>query len=76
MSNFIEKIFRFDARVLKKYAKQADKVLAYENEMAALSDDELRAKTPYFRDLLAKGATLEDIKYEAFAVAREAAKRT
>ena len=65
----------FDRRMLKKYMKEADKVMAYESKMAALSDDELRAKTPYFKDLLAKGASLDDIKYEAFAVAREAAKR-
>lgn len=73
--NFIEKIFRFDQRALKKIKKESDKVIAYESEMAALSDDELKAKTPYFKDKLAQGATLEDIKYEAFAVAREAAKR-
>ena len=66
----------FDRRALRKYSKEADKVLAYESTMAALSDDELRAKTDYFKDLLTKGKTLEDIKYEAFAVAREAAKRT
>ena len=66
----------FDRRALRKYSKEADKVLAYESTMAALSDDELRAKTDYFKDLLGKGKTLEDIKYEAFAVAREAAKRT
>ena len=66
----------FDRRALRKYSKEADKVLAYESTMAGLSDDELRAKTDYFKDLLAKGKTLEDIKYEAFAVAREAAKRT
>ena len=66
----------FDRRALRKYSKEADKVLAYESTMAALSDDELRAKTDYFKDLLEKGKTLEDIKYEAFAVAREAAKRT
>ena len=66
----------FDKRLLKKYWKEADKVIAYESKMASLSDDELKAKTPYFKDLLAKGATLDDIKYEAFAVAREAAKRT
>ncbi len=75
MSNIIEKIFRFDARTLKKYEKEADKVLAYEQEMAALSDEELKAKTPYFKQMLANGATLDEIKYEAFAVAREAAKR-
>ena len=66
----------FDRRAIRKYSKEADKVLAYESTMAALSDDELRAKTDYFRDLLNKGKTLDDIKYEAFAVAREAAKRT
>ena len=66
----------FDRRAIRKYSKEADKVLAYESTMAALSDEELRAKTDYFKDLLAKGKTLEDIKYEAFAVAREAAKRT
>ena len=65
----------FDKRLLKKYMKEADKVIAYESKMAALSDEELQAKTPYFKDLLAKGASLDDIKYEAFAVAREAAKR-
>ncbi len=66
----------FDRRAIRKYAKEADKVLAYENTMAALSDEELRAKTDYFKNLLANGKTLDDIKYEAFAVAREAAKRT
>ena len=65
----------FDKRLLKKYWKEADKVIAYESKMAALSNEELQAKTPYFKDLLAKGASLDDIKYEAFAVAREAAKR-
>ncbi len=76
MANFIEKLFRIDARVLKKYEKEADKVIAFEDTMKALSDEELRAKTPYFKDLLAKGASLDDIKYEAFATAREAARRT
>ena len=76
MANFIEKLFRVDERVLKKYDKMADNVLAYEEEMSKLSDEELQAKTPYFKGLLEKGATLEDIKYEAMAVAREAARRT
>ena len=76
MANFIEKIFRVDERVLKKYSKMADHVLAYEEEMAKLTNEELQAKTPYFKDRLANGETLEDIKYEAMAVAREAARRT
>ena len=65
----------FDRRALKKYQREADKVIAYEETMAALSNEELQAKTPYFKELLAQGKTLDDIKYEAFAVAREAAKR-
>ena len=76
MANIIDKIFQFDKIRLNKYRKESLKVLAYEDEMAKLSDEELRAKTPYFRNRLANGETLEDIKYEAFAVAREAAKRT
>ena len=66
----------FDKMALRKYSKIADKVIALEDSMKALSDDELRAKTPYFKELLANGKTLDDIKIEAFAVAREAARRT
>ena len=66
----------FDKMALKKYSKIADKVIALEDKMKALSDEELRAKTPYFKELLANGKTLDDIKVEAFAVAREAARRT
>ena len=66
----------FDKRALKKYSRIADKVMALEETMKGLSDDELRAKTPYFKERLAKGETLDDIKVEAFAVAREAARRT
>ncbi len=66
----------FDKRMLKKYEKEANKVIALESKMASLSDDELRAKTQFFKDELANGKTLDDIKIEAFAVAREAAKRT
>ena len=66
----------FDKRMLKKYSREADKVIALEDQMKALSDDELRGKTDYFKDLLANGKTLDDIKIEAFAVAREAARRT
>ncbi|MCD8203563.1 MAG: DEAD/DEAH box helicase, partial [Coprobacillus sp.] len=66
----------FDDRELRRYEKEADKVLAYEKTMMSLSDEDLRAKTPYFKDLLAHGKTLDDIKYEAFAAVREAARRT
>jgi preprotein translocase subunit SecA len=73
---FIEKVLRIDARALKKIAKQADKVLALEEQMASLTDEQLKDKTEYFKDLLSNGKTIEDIKVEAYAVAREAAKRT
>lgn len=72
----IERILGFDRRRIKRYSKKADKVLAYEEQMKNLSDEQLKAKTPYFKELLKNGKTLEDIKYEAFAVAREAARRT
>ena len=49
---------------------------AFEPKLQALSDDQLRAKTIEFRERLAKGATLDDLLEEAFAVVREAAKRT
>ncbi len=66
----------FDRRMLRKYSKEADKVMALEEKMKALSDDELRAKTVFFKEQLANGKSLADIKIEAFAVAREAARRT
>jgi preprotein translocase subunit SecA len=75
VANFIEKIFRLEERELGRYAKEADRVLALEADYAKLSDQELIGKTAYFKDLLAKGATTESIKYDAFAVAREAAWR-
>jgi preprotein translocase subunit SecA len=76
VSNFIDKIFRLEARELARYAREADRVISFENAMKALTDDQLRAKTDEFRKELAAGKTLNDIKYEAFAVAREGARRT
>ncbi|MDY6430051.1 MAG: preprotein translocase subunit SecA [Bacilli bacterium] len=76
MANIIEKIFRFEKRELAKYGREADSVMALEDTIKALSDDELRAKTDFFREQLKSGKTLNDIKIEAFAVAREAARRT
>jgi preprotein translocase subunit SecA len=52
------------------------KVNALEPRFVAMSDDELRAQTPAFRERLEKGETLDDLLPEAFAVVREAAKRT
>ena len=74
-AKFLDRLFRVDQKQLKALDKKANEVEAYKEEMAALSDEELKAKTPYFRQLLADGKTLDDILPEAFAVAREAAKR-
>jgi len=63
-------------RDLKRLSLFLEEINALEPAMMALSDDELTAKTPYFRDKLAKGAELDDILAEAFAVAREASRRT
>jgi len=73
---WLEKIFRIEERQLKKLSKEADQVLAFADKVKALTDEALKQKTIYFRDLLKQGKTLDDIKYEAFAVAREAATRT
>ena len=75
MGNFIDRLLRVDERALKKIEKKANLVMSYEEEMRALSDEELKAKTPYFKELLANGKTLDDILPEAFAVCREADKR-
>lgn len=63
-------------RIVKKYFKTAEKINALEGEVSKLSDDQLRARTDWFRERLAKGETLNEILIEAFATVREAAKRT
>ena len=75
MGNIIEKIFRVDQRILKKYVREAKKVLALAEDMKKLSDEQLRGKTNEFKNRLKNGQTLNDIKVEAFAVCREAARR-
>ena len=62
-------------RLLKQYSKTVAKINALEPAMEKLSDAELKAKTPEFRERLANGATLDDLLVEAFAVCREASKR-
>src|SRR6186713_1773738 len=63
-------------RDLKRLRPIVDDVAAFEPTLEALSDEQLRAKTVEFRERLAKGETLDDLLPEAFAVVREAAKRT
>ncbi|HEX2926679.1 MAG TPA: preprotein translocase subunit SecA [Ruminiclostridium sp.] len=76
VKNFIEKIIgSYSDRELKRIYAIADKVEALEPEIQKLTDTELRAKTPEFKERLANGETLDDILPEAFAVIREASKR-
>ena len=76
MANLIEKVFgTHSERELKHIYPIVDRIEALSDKMAAMSDDELRAQTPMFRDRLAKGETLDDILPEAFATVREAASR-
>ena len=63
-------------RYVKTIMKMVDKINDFEPSIEPLSDEELAAKTPYFKERLANGETLDDILPEAFAVVREAAKRT
>jgi len=62
-------------RLLKQYKKTAREINALEPAMEKLSDAELQAKTPEFKQRVAAGASLDDILPEAFAVCREASKR-
>ncbi len=63
-------------RLVKSMRKTVEAINAQESSVASLSDDALRAKTDEFRARLAQGATLDELQVEAFAVVREAAKRT
>jgi preprotein translocase subunit SecA len=62
-------------RLLKQYRQTVTRINALEAEIAALSDDALRAKTQEFKQRVQNGATLDDILPEAFAVVREGGKR-
>ena len=75
MANILKKIYDNDRRELKKFEKLATKVESLADEYEKLSDEQLQAKTPEFRKRLEKGETLDDLLPEAFATAREGAKR-
>ena len=73
----MEKIFGdLNTKEVKKLEKIADSVIALEDSMSVLTDDELRGKTAEFKERIANGETLDDILPEAFAVCREAAWRS
>ena len=72
----IEKIFgTHSENELKRIRPIADKIEAFDEQMQALSDEELKHKTVEFKERLANGETLDDILPEAYAVVREAAWR-
>ena len=74
--SLFDKIFgSYSDRELKRITPIAKQVMDLEDKMAALSDAELKAKTPEFKERLANGETLDDILPEAFAVMREASWR-
>ena len=75
MANLLKTIIENDKGELRRLEKMADKVLKYEDEMAALTDEQLQAKTEEFKQRYQNGETLDQLLYEAFAVVREGAKR-
>ena len=75
MANIIQNIIENDKKQLKKLHKMAEKVEAYEADYANLPDDVLQAKTSEFKTRYEAGETLDELLSEAFAVAREGAKR-
>jgi len=77
MNTFVEKLFGDqNKRLIKALQKDIVRINALESAIQQLTDAQLQAKTVEFRKHLQEGKTLEDIKHEAFAVVREAARRT
>ena len=64
-----------NSRELKRLSAIVKKINSYSDDFKKLSDEELAGKTPYFKELLEKGQSLDSILPEAFATAREAATR-
>ena len=75
MIRYIKNSIDASHKVFKKADALSDKILALDEQMSQLSDEELKAKTPEFKKRLKKGETLDDILVEAFAVVREASYR-
>ena len=77
MSGILTKVFGSrNERLLKTYDRNVERINALESKLSPLSDEEIKAKTSEFRQRVANGETLDDLLPEAFAVVREAAKRT
>ncbi len=75
MANILKTIIENDKGEIRRLEKMADKVFKYEDQMAALTDDQLKAKTVEFQERYQNGESLDSLLYEAFAVVREGAKR-
>ncbi|MDV0429658.1 preprotein translocase subunit SecA [Lactiplantibacillus sp. DA1] len=75
MANILKRWVESDKRIIRRLDKIANKVEAYADEYAKLSDADLQAKTPEFRERYKEGESLDDLLPEAFATAREGAKR-
>ena len=74
--SLLKKLFGdYSAKEIKRIKPQLEKVLSLEESYSKLTDDELKAKTPEFKERLANGETLDDILPEAFAACREASWR-
>ena len=70
------KLFKsYSEKEVKRVRPIVEKINSLEPEIEKLTDEELKAKTPYFKEQLEKGKSLDDILPEAFAVVREASKR-
>ncbi len=77
MAAFMDRILRAgEGRIIKDLAKVAEAVASHEARISALSDDQLREQTNEFKKRFAAGESLDDLLPEAFAVVREASKRT
>ena len=77
MAKIIDRIMRAgEGKILRELSKVVDQVNAFEPTISSLSDEALRAKTDEFKSRFSSGSTLDDLLPEAFAVVREAAKRT
>jgi preprotein translocase subunit SecA len=72
---FLKTLFDGNEREVIRLRKTAERINLLEPDMAALSDEQLAAKTVEFRERLATGATVDELLVEAFAVVREAGKR-
>ena len=75
--SLLDKILRAgEGKAVKELAKIAQQINKFESEILSLDDQGLRNKTEQFKDRISKGESLESVLPEAFAVVREAAKRT